>query len=463
MGRKHRWSRAEYRKALCAAISPWCYPARAHLYENAAPQIPIVEDAMLKEQDRGKFKDEATVPGAPKWAVAIGRRDALYSRESDIRTPFGRDYTRILHSTAYRRLKHKTQVFFSPENDHVSTRIDHVHYVVSISRIIADFLGLNGELTEAIAIGHDLGHPPFGHDGEMIIGRIAAQEKTAGEGRLPFWHGRNGLKYVDDLELLTGPDGRKHNLDLTYGVRDGIIAHSGPVGSGGLFPRNKAIDLADFRYPGEYEPYTWEGCIIKLADNISYLGRDIDDAMILGIMDQGQYHEVSAIVDAYTRAHGDAPAGMNNANVIHLMVTDLCENSSPERGLCFSPEASEAMAAVLEMNRKYIYYHPRLQGYKDYGERIIHTVYDALWDLCTDLEGRLPYYRAQFPLLTDGFTGWFANYSDSRTPEDAKLLANRVIYHHGDGPAMYKQAILDYISGMTDRYIEKLYREQITF
>lgn len=414
--------------------------------------------------NRGRFAKVATVPGSDKWEQAILRKTALYGRTSDIRTPFGRDYTRILHSTAYRRLKYKTQVFFSPENDHVSTRIDHVHYVVSISRIIADYMGLNGELTEAIAIGHDLGHTPFGHDGERIISRIVSKEGLhQGQNGRPFWHGKNGLRYVDDLELLAGPDGKKHNLDLTYGVRDGIIAHSGNT-TGPLFPRKEAIDLSRFTVPGQYEPFTWEGCIVKLADNISYLGRDIDDAMILGIMDQKQYRQFSAIVDHYTRARGDGPAGMNNANVIHLMVTDLCENSSPEQGMCFSTEARTAMDEVLEMNRRYIYFHPRLQAYKDYGERIIHTVYDALVKLCEDYDGQLAYTRKQFPLLTNGFADWLANYQDGgdqgkRNPE----LANRVIYRRQDGLLMYKHAIIDYLSGMTDRYIEKLYREQITF
>lgn len=408
------------------------------------------------EAHQGLFKNEATVPGSRKWEQAVSRSIKLYQRNSDIRTPFGRDYTRILHSTAYRRLKYKTQVFFSPKNDHVSTRIDHVHYVVSISRLIADYLGLNGELTEAIAIGHDLGHTPFGHDGERIINKIIADIPDMPR----FWHAKNGLRYVDDLEILAGPDGKKHNLDLCYAVRDGIISHSGTV-KGPLYPRKEAIDLQKFSYPGEFEPFTWEGCIIKLADNISYLGRDIDDAVIMGLIDQDQIHEYGAIVDRYTQARGGTASGMNNSNVIHLMVTDLCENSSPEKGLCFSNEASEAMDEVLKMNQKYIYFHPRLNAYKDYGERIIKTVWSALMDWCSDFNGKRDYYFKQFPMLARGFTDWLENYEDiSPRPEN---LANRVIYRKEEGEKMYHRAVIDYISGMTDRFIEKLYKEQISF
>ncbi len=350
----------------------------------------------------------------------------------------------------------------------MSTRIDHVHYVASIGRIIAEFLGLNGELTEAIALGHDLGHTPFGHDGEGVIRNIMISQGMAVPGTQPFWHGKNGLRYVDDLELLAGPDGKVHNLDLTYAVRDGIIAHSGDVMGEALYPREAAVDLNAFCHPGQYNPYTWEGCIIKLADNISYLGRDIDDALLLGIMDDHQHRALSEIVRNYARGHGDDPSDINNANVIHLMVTDLCENSTPEKGLCFSAEASCAMAAVMDMNRQYIYHHPRLRGYKDYGELIIKTVFESLLTLCGngDLEPQLPYYMAQYPVLTTGFCDWLANYwdrTDRNTPGCS--LANHLVYITKEEAALpvLKQAIVDYLSGMTDRFIEKVYREQISF
>jgi dGTPase len=415
----------------------------------------------MLQKGKDCFRDAATVPESAKWEEAVGRTRPLYRRGSDIRTPFGRDYTRILHSMAYRRLKHKTQVYLSPENDHVSTRIDHVHYVVSVSRIIADYLGLNGELTEAIAIGHDLGHTPFGHDGERVFDAVAREAGLAGPAEdQVFWHGKNGLRCVDDLELLVGPDGKRRNLDLTYAVRDGIIAHSGNVTAGALRPRDEAVDLAQFKRPGHFAPFTWEACVVKMADNISYLGRDIDDAAVLGLMDPESMAQLAAIVRDYSKALGREAEGINNANVIHLMVTDLCENSTPEAGIRFSKEGNAAMTAVEAINRRTIYHHPRLAAYKDYGSLIIRRLYHVLTVLCEDLEGRRDSFSAQYPRLTEGFLTWLAKYWDGPRAAD---LENVVVYRTRTDPLAYRQAALDYLAGMTDRYIEALYREQVTF
>jgi dGTPase len=422
------------------------------------------EDEMKTDQyaaRRGCFKDTATVPGGPRFEAAAARTVPLYHRDADIRTPFGRDYTRILHSSAYRRLKYKTQVFFRPRNDHVSTRIDHVHYVASIGRLIADFLGLNGELTEAIAIGHDLGHTPFGHDGEAALNAIVREEDLGGR----FWHAANGLRFVDDFELLSGPDGRQYNLDLTYAVRDGIIGHSGPVNRP-LFPRDEVIDLRAFKSPGQYAPFTWEGCIIKIADNISYLGRDIDDAVLLGLIPASSRRVYAEVVERYAAAaHMDA-LDVNNANVIHLMVTDLCLNSTPETGMGFSEPARAAMAEVTALNRKLIYFNPRLDAYKAYGRQVIGTIYKALARYAEMPEKR-SYYREQFPSLTRGFEKWLADYMQGFAPEKrSAALACHYVYKKQDGDAgvrEMKRAAVDYISGMTDRFIELLYREQVVF
>ena len=154
---------------------------------------------MLKETNRKCFEGTATTPQSEKWTQATMRGESLYSRKTDIRTPFGRDYTRILHSMAYRRLKYKTQVFFSPEHDHVSTRIDHVHYVASISRIITEFLGLNGELAEAIAIGHDLGTPLWSRMGSVPLRHYKGKGIIPQGGKIPFAMVMNGLRCVDSL------------------------------------------------------------------------------------------------------------------------------------------------------------------------------------------------------------------------------------------------------------------------
>ena len=227
-----------------------------------------------------EFEGGAAVQENAKWENIIKREVPLYQRTNDIRSPFERDYTRIIHSTAYRRLKHKTQVFFSPENDHICTRSEHVTHVESISYTIAHHLGLNTELTRAIATAHDIGHSPFGHQGEKILSKIS--ERDVGE---KFWHERNGMIMVDKVELLENPDGDKFNLDLTYGVRDGIISHCGEIDENRLKPRDEFIDLYDYAYPNEYAPYTWEGCVVKISDKISDLGRDIIVAVTLGLLD----------------------------------------------------------------------------------------------------------------------------------------------------------------------------------
>ena len=146
---------------------------------------------------RDSLKSVSANSNNPKWENMIKREKELYSRGNDIRSEFERDYTRIIHSQAYRRMKHKTQVFFSPTDDHVCTRMEHVILVESISNTIANYLGLNTSLTKAIAMAHDIGHSPFGHQGERILSRISEVELGK-----KFWHERNGMEFVDKIELL---------------------------------------------------------------------------------------------------------------------------------------------------------------------------------------------------------------------------------------------------------------------
>ena len=230
---------------------------------------------------KNEFEKYATNENNPKWQNSIKREKEIYKRKNDIRSEFERDYNRILHCNAYRRMKHKTQVFFSPENDHICTRIEHVMHVESVSYTIAKYLGLNTELTKAIATGHDIGHSPFGHEGERILSQIS--ERDIGE---KFWHERNGMEFVDKIELLEDINKNKQNLNLTYAVRDGIISHCGEIDENCLKPREENINLNNYKVPNQYSPYTWEGCVVKISDKISYLGRDIEDAISLGILDK---------------------------------------------------------------------------------------------------------------------------------------------------------------------------------
>ena len=227
-----------------------------------------------------KFINEKADINNPKWNNLIHREKEIYKRENDLRSDFERDYNRILHSNAYKRMKHKTQVFFSPTSDHICTRMEHVSHVDSISYTISNTLGLNTELTKAISIGHDLGHAPFGHQGERILSEIS--KKYIGDS---FWHEKNGVNIVDNIELLEDCNSNFVNMNLTYAVRDGIISHCGEIDENCIKPRNGYIDLNNYTYPNQYSPYTWEGCVVKISDKISYIIRDIEDAIYLHIID----------------------------------------------------------------------------------------------------------------------------------------------------------------------------------
>lgn len=269
------------------------------------------------------FKEYSATKNNPKWEYMIKREKELYKRNNDIRSEFERDYTRVIHSNAYRRLKHKTQVFFSPENDHICTRIEHVVHVESISYTIAKELGLNTELTRAIATAHDVGHSPFGHQGETVLSQISRSD--IGES---FWHEKNGLEFVDKIELLEDNLKNKQNLNLTYAVRDGIISHCGEIDENMLKPREEYIDLKTYSKPNQYEPYTWEACVVKVADKISYLGRDIEDAITLGILDEH-------LDELHKLLNHNSNEVINNTVIINNLVYDLCKNSSPEKRIMF--------------------------------------------------------------------------------------------------------------------------------
>ena len=204
-----------------------------------------------------KFSDVAAKETDEKLIIREGN---LYSRKKDPRSEFGRDYTRILHSMAYRRMKHKTQVFYNEAgNDHICTRIEHVAHVESVASTIAEVLGLNFDLTRAIALGHDIGHAPFGHTGESILDSIVKEKiyhDKAYDHRI-FWHEKNGVHFADDIELLENPEGKFDNMHLTYAVRDGIICHCGEVDQNGLRPRTDYIELKEIKKAGEVEAYTW--------------------------------------------------------------------------------------------------------------------------------------------------------------------------------------------------------------
>ena len=349
----------------------------------------------------------------------------------------------------YRRLKHKTQVFFSPENDHVCTRIEHVTHVESISHTIAKALGLNIDLTKAIATAHDIGHSPFGHEGERVLSEISKRE--IGES---FWHEKNGLEFVDKIELLEDNQGNRQNLNLTYAVRDGIISHCGEIDENNLKPREEAIDLSEYKYPNQFKPYTWEGCVVKIADKISYLGRDIEDAISLGILDEH-------LDELYEMLNCNREIILNNTVLINNFIYDLCENSSIEKGLCFSEEMYNLINDIKKFNYKYIYLAERLKPSVEYFKLIINQIYNTLKSTYSEsgtIE-RINYYKKYYPNLMSNFEDWLASYwNKDRNPKNQ----NDVIVNIEDEKE-YCKAIIYYISGMTDNFAIDTYNEIIGF
>ena len=389
-----------------------------------------------------KFKYVASTEENPNWNNIISRKSPLYNRNNIMRSEFERDYTRIIHSTAYRRLKHKTQVFFSPGNDHICTRIEHVTHVESISYTIAKNLGLNTELTRAISVAHDLGHSPFGHEGEKILSEIYNRELGVN-----FWHERNGLELVDNIELLEDTEKYKQNLNLTYGVRDGIISHCGEIDENCLKPRKEFIDLNDYSFPNQFAPYTWEGCVVKISDKISYLCRDIEDAITLKI-----FKNIPGQEDL-----------INNTNLINNLIYDLCENSSPEIGLRLSDKSLNLMNKIKAFNYKYIYSSDRIKPSTRYFRLVINEIYNLLKSIYDGKNtlNNLNDLSNIYPNLCKSFMN-FINYYYDFDNRDSLKLKNKVLFSIDNEKDFYK-SILYYISGMTDNFAIEIYNEIIHF
>lgn len=397
-----------------------------------------------------KFEKQAMFKENPKWRQAISRMEEMYNPiygDAPMRSEFDRDYTRIINCKGYRRLKHKTQVFFSPKNDHICTRIEHVNLVESISNTVANYLGLNSELTKAIAVAHDIGHSPFGHQGEKILSQIAQREYGK-----KFWHGYNGLNCVDNLELLSDVAGIKRNLNLTYAVRDGIPGHCGTPTVTGQKPREEVIDLKNFTTSGKYAPFTWEGCVVKIADKIAYLGRDIEDAISLGILDEN-LEELYNILQS--------KQVINNTVIINQLIQDICMNSTPEKGLCFSEDMFNLIKEIKQFNYKYIYLSDRIKPARRYFYLVINEIFKTLKS-AYDGENTIDKFEKMkkiYPDVFERFEKWLSNYWNFKRDISYK---NDVIFNIKDEKD-FSRAIIYYIAGMTDNFAIDEYNKIIGF
>lgn len=268
-------------------------------------------------------------PLASKAAESKGR--VHEEEQCEFRTDYQRDRDRIVHSKAFRRLIHKTQVFLAPEDDHYRTRLTHTLEVAQVSRTVARILAYNEDLTEAIALGHDLGHTPFGHYGESVLNRI----HPGG-----FAHNEQSLRTVDLIEETS----RRRGLNLTYEVRDGILNHRGS----GI-------------------PFTLEGQIVKICDRIAYINHDIDDAIRGGII---------SIDDLPSNAI--AILGRTHSDRINNLIVDLCRSSEGEQSIRQSAECKEALSELRRFMFANVYGSPKVQEVADADqvEEIITSLYD---------------------------------------------------------------------------------------
>lgn len=246
--------------------------------------------------------------------------------ECEVRTLFQRDRDRILHSKAFRRLAHKTQVFISPEGDHYRTRLTHTLEVAQISRTIARALRLNEDLTEAIALGHDLGHTPFGHTGEHILSHL-----TEGD----FSHNKHSLRVVEVLEN----NGR--GLNLTFEVKDGILNH-----------------------PTSGKPATLEGKVVQISDKIAYINHDIDDAL------RGKVLREEDLPIAYTQV-----LGRTSSERISTLITDIIRESSGKNTISMSDEIKEAFSKLRQFLFQTVYIGSTAKEQEDKAKHIVSELY----------------------------------------------------------------------------------------
>lgn len=291
--------------------------------------------------------------------------------DSVLRTPFQRDRDRIIHSKAFRRLKQKTQVFIAPRGDHFRTRMTHTLEMTAIARTVARALSLNEDLVEAIGLGHDLGHPPFGHIGEQAL-----DQRLRDRGLPGFKHNEQSLRTVDRLER----DGV--GLNLTDQVRDGILNHTGPT-----------------------EPASVEGRVIRLVDRIAYINHDIDDAIRAGILtpDDLPQQEIALL--------GDTPARR-----IDALVTDLVTTSSERGGVVQSETVGGAMLRLREFMFENVYLGPQVRSRAAQMADVVRDLFDH-WVKHPD---EVPLGAAEDPV--ERVTDWIAGMTDNYALDEHRRL-----------------------------------------
>lgn len=278
------------------------------------------------------------------------------------RQAFSVDVDRILNSRAYVRYIDKTQVFYLIDNDHITHRVLHVQLVSKIARTIGRFLGLNEDLIEAIALGHDIGHSPFGHDGEQFLSALC---QSHGIGL--FQHSAQSVQFLDRVER------KGKGWNLTLQTLDGILCHDGEIHNESLKPQirnsfetlEKNIKKKRSSEEIELVPMTLEGCVVRMSDTISYIGRDIEDAIRMKMIQR------SDIPKACTRV-----LGSTNGEIVYVLVTDIIENSYGSDSIAFSSKTSHALERLRMFNYEQIYTNPKIKTHT----KTIQTLFNLLFE-----------------------------------------------------------------------------------
>ena len=360
--------------------------------------------ADLNERERSIYSSIAA------FSKAASRRRPEQKVQSGYRQAYALDTDRILHSMAYARYIDKTQVFYLIRNDHITHRVLHVQLVSKIARTIGRFLHLNEDLIEAIALGHDIGHTPFGHDGERYLSRLCAD---AGIGH--FLHNVQSIQFLDRVERK----GRGWNLSLQ--TLDGILCHDGEIHNQVLQPQEeKTFDTMAFEMEQKKAdpsialmPMTLEGCAVRIADTVAYIGRDLEDAIRLKVIRRTELpKEVTTVL------------GDSNGTIVYNLVTDIIHCSHSKSYIAFSDRVSRALKRLKVFNLERIYLNPTIKKHSP----AIKTLFELLFETYLNdlLKGN---EKSKI------FSGFLADMSDE--------------YTAAHQPA---EIVRDFIAGMTDRY-----------
>ena len=349
-------------------------------------------------------------------------KDAIRLKEedmsNDIRPNYYHDIDRIIYSLAYTRYMDKTQVFSNIDNDHITKRMIHVQFVSKIARTISRALGLNEDLTEAIALGHDIGHVPFGHLGERYLNEISLRFN---EGY--FMHNVESVRELMTLEN----DGNGKNLCIQ--TLDGMLCHNGEFLQSNYMPKKKTKEdfLKDYEecyktkdYYKELIPMTMEGCVVRISDIIGYLGRDIEDAIRLGVLDK------ESIPDSIKTILGDS-----NKNIVNTIVEDIIKNSYGKNYIAMSPFVYNAVKDLKDFNYLNIYDKANSPEEKEHIKAMFNLVADTVLEQLNNNDADANIYRTFLDNMND-------EYLNNTTHE---------------------RKVIDYIAGMTDYYFTKEYED----